>query len=91
MEKDPDSTLGFTEAFVVAIYRGPKLILKVIERVKELLNSSTLTEEETSSIQRRLAESKSLPSAADIDDEDDANDTEGGSLRKRDNPRLPQS
>ena len=39
METDKESPLGVTEAFTVALVRGPQLIGKVVGRVKELLNS----------------------------------------------------
>jgi hypothetical protein len=89
MEKDPESTLGFTEALVVAIYRGPKLIWKVIERVKELLNSSPLSEDDRTNMQRRLAESNSLPSPAvsfGVEDDDKKNDSD---TTNKDSSNLP--
>lgn len=88
MEKDPESTLGFTEAFVVAIYRGPKLILKVIERVRELLSSSPLSEEDRTNMQRRLAESKSLSSPISLDEEEDDRNN-GSDASQKDSSRLP--
>ena len=42
MEKDRTSALGVTEAFIVGVLRGPQLLFRVIDRVKELLNSTTL-------------------------------------------------
>lgn len=42
METDKDSPLGVTEAFVVGLLHGPKLLGKVFGRVKELLNSTEL-------------------------------------------------
>ena len=42
MERDRNSPLGVTEAFTVAVLRGPKLVGKVLERVTELLKSEEL-------------------------------------------------
>lgn len=42
MERDRDSPLGVTEAFTVALLRGPKLVAKVADRVTELLKSEEL-------------------------------------------------
>jgi hypothetical protein len=53
MEADKDSSLGLTEAFVVGLLRGPKLIGKVFSRVKELLNSTELAEQDQGIILER--------------------------------------
>lgn len=42
MEKDQSSILGFLETFFVGLFRAPQMVLKVVERVQELLKSSTL-------------------------------------------------
>jgi len=42
MERDRDSPLGITEAFTVALLRGPRLVAKVADRVSELLKSEQL-------------------------------------------------
>lgn len=42
MESDKDSPLGVTEAFTVALLKGPKLVARVAERVSELLKSEQL-------------------------------------------------
>ena len=42
MEKDRKSALGITEAFIVGALRGPQLLFRVIDRVRELLQSKTL-------------------------------------------------
>lgn len=42
MEKDRTSALGLIEALLVGVLRGPQLLFRVIDRVKELLNSSQL-------------------------------------------------
>lgn len=46
MEADRASALGMTEAFTVGLLRGPRLLGKVAERVKELLQSEKLSEED---------------------------------------------
>jgi hypothetical protein len=50
MERDKDSPLGVTEAFTVALLKGPKLVAKVADRVTELLKSEQLEAED----QKRL-------------------------------------
>jgi len=42
MDNDRDSVMGLSEAFIVGIFKGPQLILRVIDRVNELLQSSPL-------------------------------------------------
>jgi len=42
METDRDSPLGVTEAFTVALLKGPRLVAKVADRVTELLKSEEL-------------------------------------------------
>jgi hypothetical protein len=54
MEADKDSPLGVTEAFVVGLLHGPKLIGKVFGRVRELLNSAELAGPDQSILQRNL-------------------------------------
>lgn len=44
MENDRDSAMGIAEALVVGILRAPQLLLIVIDRVKELLQSENLME-----------------------------------------------
>jgi hypothetical protein len=46
MEADRDSVLGVSEALLVGVFRAPQLLLKVIDRVKELMASESLTEED---------------------------------------------
>lgn len=46
MERDRDSPLGVTEAFTVALLRGPRLVAKVADRVSELLKSEQLETED---------------------------------------------
>jgi len=67
MEKDRDSPLGLTEALIVGLARGPQLLMSVIGRVKELLESRALTEEDRDEIQGRLP-------AASLSENDDDND-----------------
>lgn len=42
MDNDRDSVMGWAEAFIVGIFKGPQLLLRVIDRVNELLQSSSL-------------------------------------------------
>merc|ERR1719343_626966 len=42
MESDRDSALGFMEAFTVGIFRGPRLLASVVNRVRELMASEKL-------------------------------------------------
>jgi len=42
MEKDRESPLGFSEAFVVGLLRAPKMMSRVVDRVKELVKSEPL-------------------------------------------------
>ena len=67
MEMDKDSPLGVTEAFTVGLLRGPVMLARVVDRVKELLSSEDLDEEDKEALQ------KSLPASSDDlepDDED---------------------
>lgn len=64
MEADKDSPLGVTEAFTVGLLRGPKLLGKVVDRVKELLSSEEI--EGQDDIQRRLP-----PTGDPVSDDDD--------------------
>lgn len=54
MNNDRESALGLTEALVVGILRGPKLLVTVYDRVKELMQSENLSKDE----QKLLTESK---------------------------------
>jgi len=60
MERNRDSPLGLIETFTVGLARGPKLLLSVIRRVKELLQSKPLSEEDI-----RIVEEKQTPRAQD--------------------------
>ena len=42
METNRDSPIGILEAIVVGVLKGPKLVISVIKRVQELLNSEPL-------------------------------------------------
>jgi hypothetical protein len=42
MESERDSPLGITEAVVVGIIRAPQLLMKVVDQVKELMQSKAL-------------------------------------------------
>jgi hypothetical protein len=46
MERDRQSVVGFTEAFLVGVFRAPQLIFRVVDRVKELLESEKLNEKD---------------------------------------------
>lgn len=59
MEMDKDSALGVTEAFTVGLLRGPKLVGKVVDRVRELIRSEELDSGDKDVL-------KSLPQSADV-------------------------
>jgi len=67
MEADRDSPLGVTERIAVSVLRGPMLLGKVVDRVKELLQSEKLDENDEKIL--RLAASKST------EEEDKSNDS----------------
>uniref|UniRef100_A0A7S4RUM5 Uncharacterized protein n=2 Tax=Ditylum brightwellii TaxID=49249 RepID=A0A7S4RUM5_9STRA len=67
MEADRDSPLGVTERIAVSVLRGPMLLGKVVDRVKELLQSEKLDEDDEKIL--RLAASKST------EEEDNSNDS----------------
>lgn len=46
MEKNRNSFAGWTEAVLVGIFRAPQLMFRVIDRVKELLESENLDEKD---------------------------------------------
>jgi len=70
MEMDVDSPLGVTEAFMVRLLRGPQLVGKVFNRVRELLSSEELDGQDQEILQ------KSLPAQYDDDDDEDSDDEE---------------
>eukprot|EP00577_Skeletonema_sp_RCC1716_P015236 CAMPEP_0113413684 /NCGR_PEP_ID=MMETSP0013_2-20120614/23581_1 /TAXON_ID=2843 ORGANISM="Skeletonema costatum, Strain 1716" /NCGR_SAMPLE_ID=MMETSP0013_2 /ASSEMBLY_ACC=CAM_ASM_000158 /LENGTH=440 /DNA_ID=CAMNT_0000300423 /DNA_START=52 /DNA_END=1374 /DNA_ORIENTATION=+ /assembly_acc=CAM_ASM_000158 len=74
MEADRESPLGVTEAFTVALLKGPKLVAKVADRVTELLKSEEL---ETKDLNLNLPPSE---------DEDINEDTQ---KRKKKDDQLP--
>jgi len=74
MEADRESPLGVTEAFTVALLKGPKLVAKVADRVTELLKSEEL---ETKDLSLTLPPSE---------DEDINEDTQ---KRKKKDDQLP--
>ncbi|KAL7552372.1 hypothetical protein ACHAWF_015607 [Thalassiosira exigua] len=67
MEMDKDSPLGVTEAFTVGLLRGPKLLGRVVGRVRELMKSEELDGEDQQMMQ------KSLPASSGNSDTEDAN------------------
>ena len=44
MESERDSPLGLTEAVIVGLLRAPQLLVSVVDRVKELMQSEGLDE-----------------------------------------------
>lgn len=54
MESDRDSIWGVTEAVTVGLLRGPELFKSVVSRVKELLQSEELEEEDLEIIREQL-------------------------------------
>eukprot|EP00978_Attheya_sp_CCMP212_P022986 scaffold69523_cov51-Attheya_sp.AAC.5 len=54
MESNRDSILGVTEAVTVGLLRGPELFKSVVSRVKELLQSEELEEEDLEVIREQL-------------------------------------
>jgi hypothetical protein len=48
MENNRDSVAGFTEALIVGISRGPRLFMALVNRVKELVKSKPLPQEDQS-------------------------------------------
>ena len=73
MESNRDSVLGAFEALMVGIFRAPQLLFSVVSRVKELMTSEKLTEEDQQFIVNSQEKFKlKLPDATlddDIDDE----------------------
>ncbi len=53
MEKNRNSFAGFTEAFIVGIFRAPQLLFRVIDRVNELMKSEKLNEEDQNIVKKR--------------------------------------
>mmetsp|Transcript_13010 Transcript_13010/g.30760 ORF Transcript_13010/g.30760 Transcript_13010/m.30760 type:complete len:432 (+) Transcript_13010:53-1348(+) len=64
MESDADSPIGVTEAFAVGLFRGPRLLAAVADRVKELMASEELGEKDKDFI-------RSLPPVQSKDLKDD--------------------
>lgn len=46
MEAARGSALGWTEAFIVGLFRAPQLLFRVVDRVKELMESEPLEEDD---------------------------------------------
>ena len=70
MEADQDSPLGVTEAFTVGLLRGPKLIGKVVDRVKELMSSAEIDDEDQKFLKEVDRVKEQLMSSTEFDDED---------------------
>ena len=71
MESDKDSPLGVTETFMVGLLRGPRLMGKVVGRVKELLSSEDLEELGLPPASESMYEQKQKNSKANQDDNRD--------------------
>ncbi|KAL7507761.1 hypothetical protein ACHAXN_004859 [Cyclotella atomus] len=71
-DADKDSPLGLIEAFTVKLLNGPRLIMKTINRVQELMNSTPLDKEETAILQQRMIEiqEEELVESLPAEDED---------------------
>jgi len=63
METDRNSILGFLEGLVVGILRGPHLLISVFDRVKELMTTERLDDEDIAI----LEEHRRLDSSSDND------------------------
>mmetsp|Transcript_18486 Transcript_18486/g.28529 ORF Transcript_18486/g.28529 Transcript_18486/m.28529 type:complete len:461 (+) Transcript_18486:239-1621(+) len=79
MEANRDSPLGFTEAFTVGLLRGPKMFLQVADRVKELLRSEKLNDQDKKLIKEQ--QQKKLKPADDKE--------ESKSMKTEDTSSLP--
>ena len=53
MEKNRNSIAGWTEAFLVGIFRAPQLIFRVIDRVNELMESEKLNEKDQNKLKTK--------------------------------------
>ena len=65
----PTSPLGILESFIVKLINGPRLVRKTLDRVQELLSSSTFDEKENAILQRRFKEIQEKDSQGAIDDD----------------------
>jgi len=74
MERDRESPLGVVEAVIVGIYKGPQLIFRVIDRVNELMQSSTLWDQEDEVKNLPSVSSATLNGKKDDDDSSDDDD-----------------
>lgn len=66
MESDRLSPLGIVEAIVVGILRAPQLLLKVVERIKELMSSEQLEAEDETILKQEQFRLR-LPTSSDAD------------------------
>lgn len=53
MEANRNSPLGLTEAIIVGMFRAPQLMFRVLDRVKELLQSESMSKEDTQRLRER--------------------------------------
>ena len=71
MNNQKDSLLGIFEAIIVGIVRAPIMLVNVIKRVQELLESEQLADDDKKVIQsERSRSSRALPSLDDDDDDE---------------------
>ena len=65
----PTSPLGILESFIVKLINGPRLVRKTLDRVQELLSSSTFDEKENAILQRRFKEIQEKDCQGAMDDD----------------------
>lgn len=53
MEKNRNSVAGWTEALLVGIFRAPQMLFRVVDRVKELMESERLDEKDREILKKR--------------------------------------
>lgn len=58
MERDRDSPLGLIEALLVGLFRAPQMLFRVFDRVKELLESEALGDEDQKLLQDKSSSKK---------------------------------
>lgn len=58
MEADRDSAWGWTEAVIVGLFRAPQMLFRVVDRVKELLESEELESSDQNMLRKKGSEKK---------------------------------
>ena len=58
MEADRDSALGFIEALIVGLFRAPQIIFRVVDRVKELMESEEIEGDDKQMLETRSSSKK---------------------------------